>query len=443
VTYERRGRGYGFTVGPYDRRLPLVIDPLLQSTYLGGTGVDVARALAVHPTTGEIYVAGSSGSSDFPGTVGGAQALIRGGSDAFIARLNSGLTALTQATYLGGSGGDGAFALAVHPTTGDIYVAGVTSSTDFPGTVGGAQPAFGGGFLDIFIARLPSSLTALTQATYLGGSGDESVASPAIAIHSTTGDVYVTGGTSSIDFPGTAGGAQPAFGGGRSDAFIARLSASLTLLIQATYLGGSGDDQVDSAIAIHPATGDVYVSGRTTSTQFPGTRGGGSGGEQAYALMINPKTNDIYVAGGTSSSDFPNTAGGVQPQASASSDAFIARLAADLTVIIQATYLGGRGYDEASALAINVTNNNVYVAGGTSSPDFPGTSGGAQPVFRDGCDRFQPLQCDAFIARLTSSLALMDAVPTVPTLSEWAQILLLVLLVASGVLTLRRRRVAG
>src|SRR5262249_7289532 len=132
---------------------------LRQSTFLGGGGSDEAFALAIHPTTGDVYVAGATGSTTFPGTTAGglrltdgAQPSSGGGGDAFVAWFNSTLTTLHQSTFLGGSGDDRAFALAIHPTTGDVYVAGSTSSTTFPGTTGGAQPSTGGG-ADAFVAR--------------------------------------------------------------------------------------------------------------------------------------------------------------------------------------------------------------------------------------------------------------------------------------------------
>jgi hypothetical protein len=101
VAYRHQGFEYGFSVGAYDPSLPLVIDPLLQSTYLGGSGLESLDALAIHPTTGDVYVAGLTVSSNFPGTAGGAQPAFGGGRrDAFVARLPSTLTSLTQATYL-------------------------------------------------------------------------------------------------------------------------------------------------------------------------------------------------------------------------------------------------------------------------------------------------------------------------------------------------------
>ena len=126
VAYQLRGREYGFALGVYDHTRLLVIDPLLQSTFLGGVDVlsvsagDEAFSLAVHPTTGDIYVAGQTGSTIFPGTTGGAQASTGGSADMYVARLNSALTTLIQSTFLGGSGTELTFALAIHPTTGDI-----------------------------------------------------------------------------------------------------------------------------------------------------------------------------------------------------------------------------------------------------------------------------------------------------------------------------------
>ncbi|MFN2385867.1 MAG: hypothetical protein ABR576_06215 [Thermoanaerobaculia bacterium] len=123
-----------------------MIDPVLQSTFLGrsageGTTSDDATAsLAIHPTTGDVYVAGHTSSLNFPGTAGGAQPTINpntaGVTDAFVARLNSTLTTLLQATYRGGSSIDFAPAVIVHPSSGEIYVGGRTSSTDFPQTAG-------------------------------------------------------------------------------------------------------------------------------------------------------------------------------------------------------------------------------------------------------------------------------------------------------------------
>jgi hypothetical protein len=432
VAYRQRGREYGFTVGAYDHSRPLIIDPILQSTFLGGGAADGAQALAIAPGSGDVYVAGNTQSIDFPGTAGGAQPTLAGSLDGFVARLSSDLTTLLGVTYLGGSAGDAASGLAISPATGEVYVVGITDSRDFPGTAGGAQPTFGGGGADAFVARLSRDLTTLIQATYLGGSALD--VANALAIAPGTGNVYVAGSTVSTNFPGTTGGAQPTYGGGVQDAFLAVLPSSLTTLIQATYLGGPESDDA-KVLPIAPDTGDVYVAGETWSHGFPRASGGvqplkasgfndafvarlssgltelqqatylgGSQDDEATALAIAPGTGDVYVAGRTNSVDFPRTSGGALPFGGFS-DAFVARFPRDLTALTQATYLGSTRYENAWALAIAPATGDVYVAGATDSPDFPAARGGAQPV--GGMAQAFGV-ADAFVSRLTPSLAPVD-----------------------------------
>jgi hypothetical protein len=160
VSYKLIGKNrYSFEVAKADPSLPIVIDPILQSTYLGGRGTDEAYALAIHPKTGEVYVAGMTASTDFPNTFGGAQGDFIGRVDVFVSRLNSNLTRILQSTYLGGRGVDEAYALTLHPTTGEVYVAGITDSTDFPKTAGGAQANIEG-HREAFVASLTADLAA-------------------------------------------------------------------------------------------------------------------------------------------------------------------------------------------------------------------------------------------------------------------------------------------
>jgi hypothetical protein len=338
--------------------------------------------IAIAPATGNVYVAGPTDSVDFPGVTGGAQSIPGGGQvDTFVARLNAGLTTLGQATFFGGNGEDRPFAMAIAPTTGDVYVTGRTSSFDLPGTTGGVQSELND-LQDGFVARLSASLTALRQATYLGGSGGDE--GDALAIAPTTGEVYVAGSTSSADFPGTAGGAQSVIaqqviGGGITDVFVARLSTDLTALDQATYLGGS-----------------CPAGGATLCREFP--------------VAMGLTTSDVYVAGATDSTNFPGTVGGAQSASGGNTDAFVARLSTDLTALHQSTYLGGANMDGAQDLAIAPTTGDVYIAGFTASPVFPGTAGGAQGAPGGGLD--------AFVARLSADLSSTPTTTTTSTSSS-------------------------
>jgi len=316
VSYKLIGKNrYSFEVAKADPSLPIVIDPILQSTYLGGGGGDEANAVVIHPTTGEIYVAGYTTSTNFPGTAGGASPTISrflGTGDAFVARLNKELTQILQSTYLGGRFDDAAHALAIHPTTGEVYVAGWTTSDNFPKTDGGAQARTGGDW-DVFVARLNKDLTQIIQSTYLGGGGQEGVRD--ITIHPTTGEVYVAGRTKSTNFPKTTGGAQGRYSGDW-DAFVTRLNSDLTQIIQSTYLGGSYE-------------------------------------ETANALAIHPQTGEVYVAGKTESRDFPKTTGGAQASFGGSSDASVARLSADLAAGMSS---GGGGASPTTASAYSTAS---------------------------------------------------------------------------------------
>ena len=421
VAYTVAGNRYGFALGAYDRAHPVVIDPLLQSSYLGGSGGDIASAIAVD-ANGDVYIAGSTGSFNFPGTAGGAQAAAAANGDAFVARLDRNLTTLVQATYLGGSGGDVAQALAVD-ATGTVLIAGSTTSVNFPGTTGGAQASPGGGG-DAFVARLSHDLTQLLQATYVGGSAlDQGFA----LVVQPGGSVYVAGGTASANFPATTGGAQAVRAGG-GDAFVAKLDATLTLLAQATYLGGSGGD-VAYALA-RDGSGAIVVAGNTGSANFPGVAGGaqsvaggggdafvahldrdlatlvqatflgGAGADFAYALALDAG-GAVLVAGETASANFPGTAGGAQPVRGGANDAFVARLDRTLTTLVRATYAGGLADDVANALVVDVTGA-VFIAGSTLSTLFPGTMGGAQPDPGGSGDAFAA-RFDATLATLVQS----------------------------------------
>jgi hypothetical protein len=303
VSYKLIGKNrYSFEVAKADPSLPIVIDPILQATYLGGDHSDEATALTIHPKIGEVYVAGKTMYNNFPRTTGGAQGINTGNSEVFVARLNSNLTQILQSTYLGGMGIDFAKALAIHPITGDVYVAGMTTSTNFPKTTGGAQEDYGGGRWDAFVSRLSADLKQILQSTYLGGRKWDRV--EALAIHPKTGEVYVAGLTDSIDFPKTTGGAQESRSGD-GDAFVARLNSSLTQILQSTYLGGSKENRA-IALAIHPKTGEVYVAGRTTSTDFPRTSGGaqgryGGGPQDAFVASLTADLAAGISSGGGSS----------------------------------------------------------------------------------------------------------------------------------------------
>ncbi len=364
VAYVVKGNEYRFKVGEYDHTKPLIIDPLLASTYLGGSSSDYVNAIAID-LEGNVYVAGYTWSYNFPVTDG---AFDNNPNDIFISKLSSDLTTLLASTYLGGSSGDDANAIAID-SEGNVYVAGYTWSYNFPVTDGAFQTEYSGGWGDAFISKLSSDLTTLLASTYLGGIGYDHAYG--IAIDS-EGNVYVAGYTGSSDFPVTDGAYQTEYGG-YDDAFISKLSSDLTILLASTYLGGSDWD------------------------------------DEAHAIAIDSEGN-VYVAGETHSSDFPVTDGAYQSEYSGWGDAFISKLSSNLTTLLASTYLGGNDSDYANAIAID-SEGNVYVAGKTDSYNFPVTDSAYQTEFGGGDD--------AFISKLDSNLSSGQAVNQPPVITSF------------------------
>jgi len=378
-----------FELGPYDHTKPLVIDPVLSySTYLGGTGADLGYGVAVD-TAGQAYVTGTTVSANFPIASGGVQTSYGGSGDVFLTKFNSAGSGLVFSTYLGGSGADTAYAIQLD-SAGNIYLAGTTYSANFPTTTGAFQTTYGGNG-DVFVAKLDSTGSALTYATYLGGSSADY--GTALALDG-AGDVFVTGSTQSKDFP-TYNPLQ--LGNvGVSNVFVAELNPTGTALLYSTYLGGSSTDY-GTAIALDDA-GDVYLCGYTFSTDFPtqnayqsslqggsdvfvtelkpgssallfSTFLGGSSIDRAFAMAMD-SAGSIYVAGDTQSTNFPLTSNAYQSVNNGSGDAFVTKLAPGGGSLVYSTLLGGSGTDQISALALD-SAGDVYVTGFTQSSSFP------------------------------------------------------------------------
>ena len=237
---------------------------LVYSTYLGGNESDGGSGIAVD-VSGNAYVTGSTGSANFP-TTNPIQASYGGptfgGSDAFVTKINAAGSALVYSTYLGGNGNDYGHGIAVDGS-GNAYVTGRTGSTNFP-TANPLQASYRGGFSDAFVTKINAAGSALVYSTYLGGNGDDYGASIAV---DGSDNASVTGFTSATNFPTT--NPMQASNGGGGDAFVTRISAAGSALVYSTYVGGSGDD-FGASIAVD-GSGNAYVTGTTSSTNFPMT----------------------------------------------------------------------------------------------------------------------------------------------------------------------------
>jgi hypothetical protein len=389
----------GFVLGRYDRARPLIIDPVLvYSTFLGGSGDDIAYSIAIDGA-GNAYLTGQTASPTFPGvSADSIQSANGGGLDAFVTKINPTGTAIVYSTFLGGSGDDTALGIAVDGA-GNAYLTGQTASTNFPGVgASSIQPGYGGGSSDGFVTKINPAGSAIVYSTLLGGGGFDR--GYGIAVDD-AGNAYVTGQTASTAFPGvSAGSIQPVNGGG-SDAFVTKINPGGTAIVYSTFLGGGGAD-LGIRIAVD-GQGSAYVTGETTSSTFPGVSGtsiqpSNGGGLDAFVTKINPGGTAIvystflggsgtdagngiavdgegnaYVAGETASTTFPGVSGSsIQPaNGGGAFDAFVTKIDPTGTAIVYSTFLGGSGSDDAFGLAIDGAGN-VYLTGRTDSTTFPG-----------------------------------------------------------------------
>ena len=382
---------------------------LVYSTYLGGTSDDLAFGIAID-TTGAVYVTGDTLSTDF-NVRAPLQSGNRGGLDAFVTKINPVGSDLVYSTYLGGSGEDIASAIALD-AAGNAYITGYTSSNDYA-TVGPIQATSRGG-LEVFVTKIFADASSIAFNTYFGGNGSDT--GNGIAVD-TGGNCYVTGATTSTNFPTR----NPIQGNNRGglEVFVAKFNALGTNIIYSTYLGGQFGD-VGRGIAVDSA-GNAWITGGTFSDNFPvqsafqpTNRGlgdafvarlnaagtgltyssflGGSNTDEAADVAVDTAGN-AYVVGNTASTDF-NTRNPLQANNRGQQDVFVTKVTPEGSNLVFSTYLGGQRADLGNSIAID-SSNNVYITGSTASNNFPtqsplqGTYGGAD--------------VDAFVTKINSA----------------------------------------
>jgi hypothetical protein len=372
---------------------------LVYSTYLGpATGYGIAVNSA-----GDAYITGATSNPNFPTTPGAFQTTFPdplGGTSAFVTELNATGSALVYSTFLGSAGplvgigtalGGEATGIALD-SAGDAYVTGYTYTTTFPTTAGAFQTTAGfssanPGDENAFVTELNPSGSALVYSSYLGGSSHD--VGTGIAVDS-AGEAYLTGYTTSNNFPTTAGAFQTALAG-TTNAFVTKVNAGGKALVYSTYLGGSGQDG-GSGIAVDSG-GNAYITGATSSTNFPTTATpfqttnagaavggkdafvtelnasgsglvyssflGGSAGNRANAIAVDG-AGDAYVTGWTAAPNFPTTANAFQ--ATATVGAFVTEFNGTGSALVYSTYFGGT--NQGNGIAVD-SAGSIYVTGQT------------------------------------------------------------------------------
>lgn len=377
----------GFTVADYDHTRELVIDPVLTySTYLGGSDTEGLVKVAVNGGGGDgnIYLAGSTNSTDFPVTDGSTR---KGAQNIFISKLTpqnagTGKSQLVYSIYLGGSQVDSLAGIAVDSNS-NIYVAGSTTSSDFPTLNGLPFTVTGGtqhGFVSAITFNAQTVVYSLTYSTYLAGNGVDTVTGLAI---DGTGNAFVTGITTSTNgvsngFPANDIAFQPA-SHAPSQFFASKIytkSSGAQSMIYSTYLGGgnpqSGQTQ-GGGIAVDTA-GNMYITGATNFLPVDGP----NQGEVRFPLNLAYQSCLDQASKTSSCSSNPTAL-----------DAFVAKITptAGFTLPIYCTYLGGSGDDIGFGIAVD-SSNNAYVTGSTTSPDWVSPGTGFQTAYGGGGDAF-------------------------------------------------------
>ncbi|NIP62109.1 MAG: hypothetical protein GWN01_12010 [Nitrosopumilaceae archaeon] len=419
VSYETTGLSYGFNVGDYNSNYPLVIDPLLASTFLAGTNDEFDPSITLDDS-GNVFVAVETRSSDFPTTSGAFDVTLDGTSDIAIGKLSNDLSTLSAATYLGGSSTE-RFTSIKLDSSGNVFVGSHTTSSDFPATSGAFDETLDGGF-DATIAKLSNDLSTLSAATYLGGSDWDF--EPSITFDD-SGIVYVALETRSSDFPTTSGAFDNTLGGS-ADGAVAKLSNDLSTLSAATFLGGSDSD--DNALISLDDSGNAFVALETDSSDFPTTSGafdesfnggagdvalgkltndlstlsaatylGGSDDREIHPSISLDGSGNVFVALETQSSDFPTTAGALDETLGGSQDVAISKFSNDLSTLSASSFLGGADFESQPSISLD-GSGNVFVALETQSSDFPTTAGAFDETFNGPTS-------DAAIAKLTNDLS--------------------------------------
>jgi PKD repeat protein len=345
---------------------------IIFSTYLGGSGIDSGNAIAIDPS-GNVYVCGSTTSTNFR-TAFPLQAANAGGTDAFVAKFTPDGGVLTYGTYLGGVGNDSANSI-ISDSSGNAYIAGSTASANFP-LVASFQTQLNGAS-DAFVTKINAGGTILVYSTFLGGAGTDFA--NGITVDSQS-NCYVTGGTTSTDFPTQSPSVLPVqtLNGGMTDAFVTKFAQSGASLIFSTYFGGNNVD-IGRSITVD-ARGAIYFVGSTASTTgFP----------------LAPASNTLQTG----------LAGGL-------TDGFIGKFNPTGVPAVYATYFGSVSTDEARAVAVD-SNGNAYVTGYTED-GFSTTFGAFQTIKGEdfptrgevgftGANQGTVEQGDAYISKIVDS----------------------------------------
>ena len=410
VNYFVNGSYYGFKVGNYNKHYDLTIDPLLASTYFGGSDSEQSSFIGTD-SSGNVFIAGITKSSDLPTTSGAYDASYNSGNDIFVSKFNSDLTQLLSCTFIGDASDEWVSSLVID-SSGNVFVA--RDSIGYTSTWNSS------------ILKLNNDLTEILASANIGGYYIYDMALDS------SGNIFVVEQTTSANSVTTSGAYDESFNGD-TDVLVSKLDNNLQLMAS-TFIGGTnGDYPYEITI---DSLGRVLIAGITNSADFPTTTGAydtsyNSGSDYNIFLSkldnnlsgllastfigtttgnidltLNTASGSIFLAGYIPSSGFPVTSGAYDTSYNGgTTDIFISKFNSDLTQILASTYLGGNDYDSLRDLKID-SSGNIFVLGGTSSTNFPTTPGAYDKSFNGDGDQFsRSIPGDVIISKLNSNLS--------------------------------------
>jgi len=408
-SFRVKGTTVSFEVDGYDHSQPLIIDPVLYATYLGGPGLGDEELNAIHVTpNGERIILGHSpNSANYPTTTGSYSQTNAGERDMIVSKINSTGNALIYSSFIGGSGDDYSIlgtAFSHLNADGSIIFTATTNSANFPTVVGAFETDFGG-VTDAVVVKLGANGNSLGFSTFFGSAfGDYGIS---LDIDSDN-NIYLIGATlnSPNDFPITSG-AYDQTPNGQTDVFVSKFNSSASTLIYSTLIGGGGDDTVFGAKL--DAQNNMVIAGATRSGDFPTTSGAfneaaqlpGSGFEDVFVTKLNAtgsallastflggtfddlcyaldiaSDGSIVILGQTQSDNFP-VLQSHQSVKNGNRDIFLSKLNSSLSSLVFSTYYGGSSIESGKNVKVDI-HGAIYIIGYSASSDFEVTSDAVQ-----------------------------------------------------------------
>lgn len=415
--WKKEGKEITFDIANYNPAYELIIDPLVWSTFIGESGATDKRFALKIDSNNDVYIGAVALGTSYPTTTGAYDTSHNGAPDICISKLNNTGSSLIFSTFIGGNHIDLLYDITLD-VNNNIYVAGVSQSTDYPVTSGSYDISHNGNY-DIVVSKLNSTGSSLQYSTFIGGTSVDNVR--AIALDASN-NVYIAGHTESSNYPVTMGAYDASFNG-TADAVVTKLNATGTSLLLSTFLGGASPD-MGYGIALDSSE-NIYVLGYTESTGFPVTSGcydntkdgisdvfvtklnpagtsllystyvGGSATELPYDIVV--RGTNAYITGTTNSSNYPTTAGAYDASFNGSSmffDTFVTQINNAGNALVYSTYIGGSDSDVAYSIFVD-NSGKATIIGATNSNNFPTTL--------DGYDTSHNGNNDVFIAQFNDT----------------------------------------